>query len=83
VSGKNEGIDDAETDQMAEFLSRCVKEILGRQDPGSFLQWLEKSGPSLLPGPFAAASDEQMRRALAAALGSTVWNATPLPENGS
>src|SRR2546426_12370392 len=82
VSGKDEVIDDAETDQMAEFLSRCVKEILGRQDPGSFLQWLETSGPSLLPGPFAAAPDQQMRRALAAALGSTIWNATPLPENG-
>jgi len=82
VSGKDEVIDDAETDQMAEFLSRCVKEILARQDPGSFLQWLEKNGPRLLPGPFAAAPDPQTRRALAAALGSTVWNATPLPENG-
>jgi tetratricopeptide (TPR) repeat protein len=82
MSSSDDLIDDAETDQMAAFLSRCVKEILGRQDAGSFLQWLEKSGPSLLPGPFAAAPDPQTRRALAAALGSTIWNATPLPENG-
>jgi len=82
MSTSDDLIDDAETDQMAALMSRCVKEILGRQDPGSFLQWLEKSGPRLLPGPFAAAPDPQTRRALTAALGATIWNATPLPENG-
>jgi hypothetical protein len=67
---------------LATFLSACVKQILRHQDSDTFFAWLRGSGPALLPDLFAAAADERAQRALVHGLGTTVWNATPLPANG-
>lgn len=80
-SDRNDTIDDAEAQRMAAFLSACVKEILRRQDAASFFEWVERAGPDLLGGPFLEAPDDEGRRALSVALGSAIWNATPLPDN--
>jgi tetratricopeptide (TPR) repeat protein len=74
-------ITEAETERMAAFLSRCVEEILQGGDAASFFQWIGRTGPKLLGGPFLEAPDEQSRRALSFALGSAIWNATPRPDN--
>lgn len=80
-SDREDTIDDAESERMATFLSRCVEEILTGKDAASFFEWIHRTGPELLGGPFLEAPHEQARRALSVALGSAIWNATPRPDN--
>ena len=67
--------------QFGAVLSSAARVIGAHEDAELFLQWARAELPAAMPGLFAQATDDQVRGALAAALGRAIWNATPLPSN--
>jgi uncharacterized protein YecA (UPF0149 family) len=71
-----------ELDVLLKLLKSAVEELLRLQDGDAFLSWMQSQAPERFPELFSGL-DERVARAVALELGRQIWDATPLPANGS
>lgn len=64
------------------LLNLSTHQIVRREDPDAFLEWIRSTAPLLLPELTEQVTDPGARDSILTMLGRTIWNSTPLPSNG-
>lgn len=71
----------ADTEHFEQVIVQSVRQILAIPDPERFLDWAQATIPDMLGLSDAHLTEPESQR-LATLLGTLIWNATPLPDNG-
>ncbi len=77
-----EQIDEAQYEELSNFLRRAVSEALKMEDGEAFQEWMRKEAPRLLPDLFSRLPGDPARRGFTLEFGRSLWNSIPLPGNG-
>lgn len=77
-----EQIEEAQYEELSNFLELGVKEALRMTDGEEFQAWMREAAPRLLPDLLSRLPDDQARRGFMLEFGRSLWNSIPLPSNG-
>lgn len=70
----------SDVEHMEALIQDAIRQILSDPRPGPFLQWSQRTMPSLLGADSSELIPSEASR-LSLLLGAAIWNATPLPRN--
>jgi hypothetical protein len=76
------GTDESLALDFERMLEAAAGEILNHPDPARFAVWFRDNVVGFMPAQARAQADPEIVRAFATVMGRSIWNATPLPDNG-
>ncbi len=77
-----EQIEEAQYEELSDFLLKAVREALKMEDGEAFQAWVREEAPRQLPDLLSRLPDDQARRGFLLEFGRSLWNSIPLPANG-